>query len=137
VCFFDRTSRLLFAGDAVGHWQARPDVPLTVPPRFDRAAARHTLRALRSLRPSRVAFTHFGIAEDAAAHLVRYERELDAWFDLVADALRAHRPEHAVDTVLSAATFRHLSTVERAEAAMCVRGAIATLRYDGEIGDGR
>jgi len=137
VCFFERTSRLLFAGDAVGHWHVKPDVPLTVPPRFDRTAAHHTLRALRDLQPSQIAFTHFGIAEDATAHLSRYERELDAWFGLVADVLQTHGPEHAADAVLAAATVEHLSAVERAEAAMCVRGAIATLRHEGDVADGR
>ena len=35
ICFYERTSRTLFTGDAAGNWSNPVDVPLTVPPRFD------------------------------------------------------------------------------------------------------
>ena len=101
-----------------------------MPPRFDRAAGLHTLRTLRSLRPSRLAFTHFGIADDAVAQFDRYEKALKEWFDLVSDLLCGNAPASVADIMLSAPVYADLSPVERKELAMCVRGAVATLQYE-------
>lgn len=130
ICFHEPSSRVLFVGDAVGHWQARPNVPLTVPPRFDRADSLRTLRTLRSLHPGRLAFTHFGIADHAASHLARYEAEVDEWFAHISQHLASHGPTNVVDAVLAAPSYADLSPTERDEAAMCVRGAVATLQRE-------
>jgi glyoxylase-like metal-dependent hydrolase (beta-lactamase superfamily II) len=131
VCFFEPTNGILFAGDAVGHHGAPVDLPLTVPPRFDSAASRASLVRLLKLHPQTLAFTHYGLANDAPALLMAYPRRVDEWLACV-DALRARLgPEEVPDAVLSEPRYALLSPVGREVVRLCVRGALLTLEAQG------
>jgi len=127
VCFFEPDSRTLFTGDAVGHWSEPVEVPLTVPPRFDLAQSLATLEALRQLRPEHLAFTHFGIADDALALIDRYERQLIDWFEDLRELSKDMPPAEIVDQVVGRAEYASLPKIDRDMVAMCVRGAILSL----------
>jgi len=127
VCFFEHGSRTLFTGDAVGHWNEPVEVPLTVPPRFDLAQSLATLEALRQLNPEHLAFTHFGIADDALALIDRYERQLINWFEDLRELSKSMLPVEIVEQVLGRAEYASLPKIDRYMVAMCVRGAILSL----------
>ena len=128
VCYFEHTSQTLFTGDAVGNWNTSVDVPLTVPPRFDLSQALDTLNALRRLRPTRLAFTHFGMANEALAILEGYERQLGSWFEHIRRLLQDSSPNAVIEHVLGQSPYERLSEIEKQMIAMCVRGAIASLQ---------
>jgi glyoxylase-like metal-dependent hydrolase (beta-lactamase superfamily II) len=70
-----------FVGD-VGGVRITPDsltVPPTPPPDIDLEAWHGSLDRLRSWSPERLAFTHFGSAEDVEAQLDELEARLDEW----------------------------------------------------------
>ncbi len=130
VCFFEPRSGILFVGDAAGHHGAPVEVPLTVPPRFDVAASRESIRRLLELRPHTLAFAHFGLAEDAPALLATYPRAVDEWLARVAD-LRAGVGDGAVaSAILAAPRYEELSEIGRNVVRLCIRGALLTLDAD-------
>jgi glyoxylase-like metal-dependent hydrolase (beta-lactamase superfamily II) len=128
VCFFERRDRVLFTGDAAGNHGIPCDVPLTVPPRFDLDAALATLKRLRGLRPSALAFTHYGLVQEhAVRHLSEYDRQLVEWFERIA-ALRERLGDDAtVAEVLDDPKYAKLKDTDRDAIEMCVRGALLTL----------
>jgi glyoxylase-like metal-dependent hydrolase (beta-lactamase superfamily II) len=127
LCFFERSARILFCGDAAGNHGTPVDVPLTVPPRFDLARGIQTIQRLRELRPSVLAFTHFGLAPDAPSVLDRYEAELVAWFRRINEMRRGKSSEQVVAEILSASEYARLSAPDRMLVEMCVRGALLSL----------
>jgi len=127
VCFFEPTNEILFVGDAVGHHGAPVDLPLTVPPRFDPAASRASLVRLLEFHPRTLAFTHFGLADDARALLTAYPCHVDEWLARV-DAVRTCvGPEAVADAILAGSRYALLSPVGREVVRLCVRGALLTL----------
>jgi len=132
VCFFDRSGGTLFTGDAVGNHGIPVDVPLTVPPRFDLEAALATLGRIRRLRPTTLAFTHFGIASEPPADLIsRYERALHAWFERIRKLRTTAEPDEVVRSVLADPEYDVLSPADRSSIEMCVRGALLSLDEAG------
>ncbi len=127
VCFYDSTSGVLFAGDAVGHHGAPVDVPLTVPPRFDLAASRESIRRLLELRPRTLAFTHFGLAENAGELLTSYPENVEAWLARIADLLVRVGEDNVADVILAEPRHAALSPIGRNVVRLCVRGALLTL----------
>ena len=127
ICLFEHNSRTLYAGDAVGNWNNPVDVPLTVPPRFDLAKALATLEALKRLRPERLAFTHFGIANHALVQLDRYEERLLDWFETLRELSRSKPPAEVVKQVLSQPKYASLLETQRSMVAMSVHGALLSL----------
>jgi glyoxylase-like metal-dependent hydrolase (beta-lactamase superfamily II) len=128
ACFFEPAGRVLFTGDAVGNHGIPPDVPLTVPPRFDVDAARETLRRLRSMRPAVLAFTHFGLATEPPDQLFdQYESSIENWFDRIRRLRTSYAPDDVVDAVLNEPRYRSLQRPDRLLIEMCVRGALMTL----------
>lgn len=127
VAFFETSRRLLFAGDAAGHFGVPVRVPLTVPPRFDVVASRASLARLRGLAPRAIAYTHFGIARRAIDRLAAYERAVDRWFDKIDDVRRRFGRDDTADRILRSGRLRRLRGPDREVAAMCVRGALASL----------
>jgi len=138
LCFFERSGRALFCGDAVGVWRFGEHIPATVPPSFDLKASLRDLDRLRVLQPKTLCFPHFGQADRAAEVLDRYETILQDWVE----AIREHRQggrcgaprsdEQVVDAVLDQPRFKGLSEPLRWEAAMFVRGVL--LYLDRDIG---
>ncbi len=127
ICLFERNSRTLFTGDAVGNWDNPVDVPLTVPPRFDLDQGLETLQTLKRLRPSQLAFTHFGIANHALAQLDRYKGELIDWFEDLRRLSRRLLPAEIIDQILSQPKYASLPRIKRDMVAMCIRGALLSL----------
>jgi len=133
ACFFERATRTLFTGDAVGNHGIPIDVPLTVPPGFDRLANRETLRRLRASRPGRLAVTHFGFVEESPIeHIDRYERDLSAWFARIEELSRTKDPGDIVREIVDAAPYLDLDPTDRFSVEMCVRGAVLTLASSAE-----
>jgi len=134
ACFFEPSEGILFLGDAAGHRGVPVALPLTVPPRFDRVAARASIDRLLALRPQTLAFAHFGMhAGDATACLAAYPDRVDGWLQRVA-ALRGDVGERDVTrSLLAESEFRGLAPIDQALVELCVRGALQTLDADGPL----
>lgn len=128
VCFYETASRTLFTGDAVGNWNNPVDVPLTVPPRFDLNRGLETLQTLQLLAPEYLAFTHFGITDDALSHLRQYKRQLVEWFDEIRGLAASLEPADIASQILDRPRYKGLPEIERALVAMCVYGATLSLQ---------
>jgi glyoxylase-like metal-dependent hydrolase (beta-lactamase superfamily II) len=97
LCFFDRQSGVVFAGDIGGiRVGSSPFVlPPTPPPDVDLTAWRASIRRLRAWEPSGVFVTHFGLHADATAHLDAIEGEVDAWDALTSDIMSGESADPA------------------------------------------
>ncbi len=71
----------LLAGDAAGVRMPGSDyvLPVSPPPDIDVEVWHATANAIRERSPDRLALIHFGVHDDVAAHLDRFDAELDAW----------------------------------------------------------
>ena len=71
----------LLAGDACGVRMpgASYVLPVSPPPDIDVELWHATAAEIRRRAPDRLALIHFGIHEDVAAHLDRFDAELDTW----------------------------------------------------------
>jgi glyoxylase-like metal-dependent hydrolase (beta-lactamase superfamily II) len=130
VCYFENSQRRLFAGDAVGHYGVAVDLPLTVPPRFDRAAALASLDRLLRLQACEIAFTHFGVATDAGDRVREYARRLEDWLEEVSERSVSETRDEIVERILALPRYAALSPIGRHLVAMCVDGALASLKSE-------
>lgn len=131
LCFFERSTRTLFTGDAVGNHRVPVDVPLTVPPRFDPSAALETLDRLSELGAERLAFTHFGLADDPPARLLAgYADEIRAWFERIRALASKRSPEEVVAEILADSRYSGIEQADRFSIEMCVRGALLSIGPD-------
>jgi glyoxylase-like metal-dependent hydrolase (beta-lactamase superfamily II) len=62
-----------------------PPIPPTPPPDIDLPAWHRSLQLIRAWRPQRLAFTHFGGAEDVEHQLSEVGRRLDLWAEIARD----------------------------------------------------
>jgi glyoxylase-like metal-dependent hydrolase (beta-lactamase superfamily II) len=62
-------------------------LPVSPPPDIDVELWHATADAIRSRSPERLALIHFGVYGDVAAHLDRFEAELDTWAKRVGDGM--------------------------------------------------
>jgi glyoxylase-like metal-dependent hydrolase (beta-lactamase superfamily II) len=96
----------LLAGDACGVRMAPSTyvLPVCPPPDLDVDAWHATANEIRRRDPDRIALIHFGVFEDVALHLDRFDAELDRWVERAASgmsveefsaAARADMGEHA------------------------------------------
>jgi glyoxylase-like metal-dependent hydrolase (beta-lactamase superfamily II) len=79
----------LLAGDAAGV-RIPPSgyvLPVSPPPDIDVETWHATAQEIRRRRPERLALIHFGVHEDVATHLDRFDAELDRLARLVGDGL--------------------------------------------------
>ncbi len=86
-----------FVGDTAGV-RITPDsltIPPTPPPDIDVEAWHRSIALIRVWSPKRLAFTHFGSAEDVSAQLDDLERRLDDW----AERARAQDQEKFIASV--------------------------------------
>ena len=128
LCFFERGHRVLFSGDAVGHHNVPVLLPLTVPPRFDRDAGFATLDRLKTLGPEWIAFTHFGWAENAVQRIDAYAHALEAWLERIERLAAEGNEADVIASVLADPEASEWTDLDRQVAAMCIRGAIASVR---------
>jgi glyoxylase-like metal-dependent hydrolase (beta-lactamase superfamily II) len=88
VCYLDGGGTL-YAGDATGVriLPGRSVQPHAPPPDIDLGAWVATLDAIERRAPERLALIHFGVADDAAAHLDRTRETLALWAGRVRSGL--------------------------------------------------
>jgi glyoxylase-like metal-dependent hydrolase (beta-lactamase superfamily II) len=81
ICILDEETRSLFTGDAVGlHFSDTDEVvPTTPPPEFDMDLALETMDRLAKLNPTRLLFSHFGVAANAQSTLAEAKRKMMLW----------------------------------------------------------
>ena len=146
AALFDESSGTLFSGDVGGvRIQGTAFVsPPTPPPELDRDAWRSSIRAMRDLRASRLALSHFGFFDDVDAHFDRLERALDdvtrfARETLTADSDTALLTERLLEyarrgggSSLTDATMRQVELAN--PAFMGALGLQRYLRKRGELG---
>ncbi len=91
-----RLDELLFAGEtggvclatATGKEFMRP----ATPPRFRLEIALRSIDALIARRPAKIAYSHFGLRDDAPARLRAHRDQLLRWQAVVANEAPSHRP---------------------------------------------
>lgn len=131
LCFFECKERMLFAGDAAGALRNGTLYCTSAPPSFDLQASLKTIRRLRSLRPKRIFYTHFGPGNDADRLLASYADLLKRWTEKI-DALREKiSASDLIDSVLADPSLVPPGFDEalRPELAMSVRGVLTYLEH--------
>jgi glyoxylase-like metal-dependent hydrolase (beta-lactamase superfamily II) len=79
----------LLAGDAAGVRMPGSDyvLPVSPPPDIEVELWHATANGIRAHAPDRLALIHFGVYEDVAEHLDRFDAELDVWAERVGDGM--------------------------------------------------
>ncbi len=98
ACFYERKTKGLFTGDAVGIY--RPEATgfamTTPPPSFHYEDSLKTLDRLRELDLQWLYFTHYGAHSQPNELINEYERSLRRWVEDVAAKLRELKDDQAV-----------------------------------------
>ena len=105
VSYFDDVDGTAFVGDTAGiHIENHPYVmPATPPPDIDLELWDASFAAILARRPARLFLTHFGVAENPAAHLAEFGERLRVWARIAADVVRDTPSETASATFVAAA----------------------------------
>jgi glyoxylase-like metal-dependent hydrolase (beta-lactamase superfamily II) len=95
VAYLDGATGLAYVGDAAGErfHSGTPVIPTTPPPDIDLEAWRESSNRLRAWEPSALVLSHFGVFDDALAHLTEHDDALHDW----AQAVRASLEEPGTD----------------------------------------
>jgi len=124
LCFFERSHRALFCGDALGIWRREMHVPATVPPSFELKQSLATIKRLAEYQPEYLYLSHFGEVRDAATYIDRYDLLLREWVRRISELHRSFSDEEVIRKVLSAPKFQGLEEPLFLELKMCVRGVL-------------
>jgi glyoxylase-like metal-dependent hydrolase (beta-lactamase superfamily II) len=89
VSYFDPSEGTAYVGDTAGLCIEGNSylLPATPPPDIDLEIWNASLDAIAERRPARLFLTHFGLANDPAAHIERYRECLQKWGALVQELL--------------------------------------------------
>jgi glyoxylase-like metal-dependent hydrolase (beta-lactamase superfamily II) len=102
VGLLDSETGDLYVGDAAGIYVPEADLvrPATPPPDFDLPVALRSIETFRSLRPTRLLFSHYGPTGDVDTTLDRSAEELEVWVEATRDTRRQGLDlDHAVAAV--------------------------------------
>ncbi|MCG8467185.1 MAG: MBL fold metallo-hydrolase, partial [Gemmatimonadetes bacterium] len=106
VAYFERDTSTAWVGD-VGGIRIPPGrpIPVTPPPDIDVEAWNASMDRVAAWEPTRIVPTHFGPAEDPAAHFAELRSELESWATQVERSLAGDtgEPDTAVDAERAAA----------------------------------
>jgi glyoxylase-like metal-dependent hydrolase (beta-lactamase superfamily II) len=110
VGLLDSLTGDLYVGDAAGIYI--PDTadlrPATPPPDFDLDSALASLERFRTLRPSRLLFSHYGPVDEVGETLDRSTEELRVWVEAVTEAYDQRLDlDHAVAMVRERTNARY------------------------------
>jgi len=102
ICVFDRQTRGLFPGDAVGTLPPglRRPIPAVVPPSFDMDQYLDTLRRLRELKPSVIYLSHLGVRTDVDFIFDATEEDLRACGRIMLEGMRAGQSRRELESKL-------------------------------------
>jgi glyoxylase-like metal-dependent hydrolase (beta-lactamase superfamily II) len=102
VGLLDSETGDLYVGDAAGIYVPEADLvrPATPPPDFDLPVALRSIETFRSLRPTRLLFSHYGPTGDVDTTLDRSAEELEVWVEATRETRRQGLDlDHAVAAV--------------------------------------
>ncbi len=127
VAFYDAARHAAFTGDVAavrlqGYQYVRPPTP---PPDIDLGLWKASLARLSGLRLATIYLTHFGPFSDVNRHLAEAQNRLDAWTDIVRQALNAGQDTPAVVDTLRLIGDRELLGEDR-DGEMLLRYELAT-----------
>lgn len=88
LCYYEPDDEILFTGDAGGIYYSERDelYPTTPPPNFNLEESLKTLKNLKSLDLSMLAYTHWGWSAAPMKNLTAYEEILSDWVKEVKEA---------------------------------------------------
>lgn len=128
LCFYERSHRGLFCGDALGIYREGILVPSTVPPSFHLGKSLTTVTHLSQYHPDTLFYAHFGMLQGTPEVFDQYVRCLVDWVKRI-DLLRQRASEdQVVHTILADRRFAGFDRELRLELTMCIRGALHYLR---------
>ena len=107
VSYFDDTDGVAFVGDTAGIRIVNGPyiMPATPPPDIDLTLWDSSFAAILARKPAKLFLTHFGAAENPAAHIAQFRERLYHWKDLAAEVVRGATSESgAVQSFVAAAT---------------------------------
>jgi len=95
VAYLDAATGLAYVGDAAGErfQSGTPIIPTTPPPDIDMEAWRESSDRIRAWQPSALVLSHFGVFDDALAHLEQHDAALTEW----AEGVRVSLDEPGTD----------------------------------------
>lgn len=98
VSYFEQLEGVAFVGDTTG---VRIDdgpyiLPATPPPDIDLAVWDKSFAEINARKPKRLFLTHYGFANDPAAHIATFRERLHRWCDQTEQILRANTGLSAV-----------------------------------------
>jgi len=93
----EKSSRILFPGDAAGIYINQFDVIVpTTPPPFHLETALSSIDKLIQKEPNLLCYTHFGVAENAIEKLNRHSAQLRLWAEIVGNGLKKDETLEAI-----------------------------------------
>ena len=108
--YYEKSSKILFPGDAAGIYLNQFDIIVpTTPPPFHLETTLSSIDKLIQKGPNLLCYTHFGVATNAIEKLKRHATQLKLWAGVVAEGLKK---DETVETISE--TIRQKDSAVRA-----------------------